>query len=343
MGSRSSTTSSRSLTSLSAVARALVLAGILVVLNFLLPRALPGDPLAVTLSGSAAAPVQLSAAARADLAAYYGLDLPLATQLERYLAGLAHGDLGRSIAAGRPVGELIAGRIGWSVLLAGLALAVAALAGTLLGVRASLRQGARGERTLTGWLVLAGSLPEFVVGLVLLALFAVWLRLLPAAGAQAPFTACTGLAGALACGGDVLRHLVLPVATLTVAHLPGFYLVARAAALAERDSAYLVAARARGLTERRIAFGHLGRNALLPVVALFGARAGLVAGGVVVVETLFAYPGIGQLAFESLIARDYPVLQAVFLVTGLAVIATNAVADLVLPRLDPRLSTPAVA
>jgi len=144
---------------LSAVARALVLAGILVVLNFLLPRALPGDPLAVTLSGSAAAPVQLSAAARADLAAYYGLDLPLATQLERYLAGLAHGDLGRSIAAGRPVGELIAGRIGWSVLLAGLALAVAALAGTLLGVRASLRQGARGERALTGWLVLAGVAP----------------------------------------------------------------------------------------------------------------------------------------------------------------------------------------
>lgn len=330
------------MTELRAVARALTLAGVLVVLNFLLPRALPGDPLAVTLSGSAAAPVQLSAAARADLAAYYGLDLPIPTQLERYLGGLAHGDLGRSIAAGRPVAEVIAGRLGWSVLLAGLALALAALAGTLLGLRAATRAGARGER-LTGWLVLVGSLPEFVIGLVLLVLFAVWLRLLPAAGAQTPFIACAGLAGVLGCGGDVLRHLLLPVATLTVAHLPGFYLVARAAALAERDSAYLVAARARGLTERRIALGHLGRNAILPVATLFGARVGLVVGGVVVVETLFAYPGIGQLAFESLIARDYPVLQAVFLFTGLAVIAANAAADLLLPRLDPRLANPAAA
>jgi len=324
-----------------AVARAFVLAGILVVVNFLLPRALPGDPLAVTLSGSAAAPVQLSEGARADLAAYYGLDLPIGTQLERYLAALAHGDLGRSIAAQRPVSDVIAGRLGWSVLLAGLALALAALSGTLLGIRAALRRGAPGERALTGWLVLAGSLPEFVIGLVLLALFAVWLRILPATGAQTPFAACAGFGGTVSCGADVLRHLVLPVATLTVAHLPGFYLVARAAALAERDSAYLVAARARGLSERRIALGHLGRNAILPVAALFGARAGLIVGGVVVVETLFAYPGIGQLAFDSLIARDYPVLQAVFLITGLAVIAANAAADLVLPRLDPRLAIPA--
>lgn len=322
-------------------ARPLVLAALLVVVNFLLPRALPGDPLAVTLSGSAAAPVQLSAAARADLAAYYGLDLPIGTQLERYLAGLVHGDLGRSIVAGRPVAAVLAGRIGWSILLAGLALALAAIAGTLLGLRAAMRHGARGERALTGWLVLAGSLPEFVVGLALLAVFAVWLRILPAAGAQAPFAACSGLAARLGCGADVLRHLVLPVATLVVAQLPGFYLVARAAALGERDSAYLVAARARGLSERRIALGHLGRNAILPVAALLGARAGLVVGGVVVVETLFGYPGIGQLAFESLAARDYPVLQAVFLCTGLAVIAANAAADLLLPRLDPRLASPA--
>jgi len=236
------------------------------------------------------------------------------------------------------VGDVIAGRLGWSVLLAGLALALAAVLGTLLGIRAALRQGGRGERALTGWLVMAGSLPEFVIGLVLLALFAVWLRILPATGAQTSFTDCAGFAGTLGCGADVLRHLVLPVATLTVAHLPGFYLVARAAALAERDGAYLVAARARGLTERRIALRHLGRNAILPVAALFGARAGLIVGGVVVVETLFAYPGIGQLAFDSLTARDYPVLQAVFLITGLAVIAANAVADLVLPRLDPRLA-----
>ena len=322
---------------LRAIARALILAALLVVVNFLLPRALPGDPLAATLSGNAAAPVQLSAAARADLAAYYGIDRPAGEQLERYIAGLARGDLGRSIVAQRPVADVIAGRLGWSVVLAGLALVLAAIAGTLLGVRAAMRRGRPGERALTGALVFVGSLPEFVTGLVLLALFAVWLRILPASGAQTPFATCGGLAALAGCAVDVVRHLVLPVATLTIAHVPGFYLVARAAALAERDSAYLVAARARGLGELRIALGHLGRNAIVPVAALFGARVGLVVGGVVVVETLFAYPGIGQLAFESLAARDYPVLQAVFLLTGLAVIAANAAADLLLPRLDPRL------
>ena len=329
--------------SLGALARAAVLVAVLIVVNFLLPRALPGDPLAATLSGGAAAPVQLSAGARAELAAYYGLDLPLGTQFDRYLGDLAHGDLGRSITAQRPVADVLASRLGWSVLLAGLALVLAAVAGTLLGLRAALRYDAREERVLTASLVLAGSLPEFVIGLVLLALFAVWLRLLPATGAQAPFASCAGIAGVAGCTADVLRHLVLPVATLTIAHLPGFYLIARAAALAERDGAYLVAARARGLTEWRIALGHLGRNAIVPVAALFGARAGLIVGGVVVVETLFAYPGVGQLAFESLIARDYPVLQAVFLLTGLAVIAANAAADLVLPRLDPRLAATAAA
>lgn len=328
---------------LRAITRALILAAVLVVLNFLLPRALPGDPLGVTLSGSAAAPVPLSAAARADLAAYYGLDRPVGEQFERYLGALAHGDLGRSIAAQRPVADVIAGRLGWSVVLAGLALIFAAIAGTLLGVRAAVRRGRRGERVLTGALAFAGSLPEFVTGLVLLALFAVWLRILPATGAQTPFASCRGFGAFAGCAIDVARHLVLPVATLTIAHIPGFYLVARAAALAERDSAYLVAARARGLGELRIALGHLGRNTIVPVAALFGARTGLVVGGVVVVETLFAYPGIGQLAFESLAARDYPVLQAVFLLTGLAVIAANAAADLILPRLDPRIRIPAAA
>ncbi len=320
-----------------ALARFVVLTALLLVVNFLLPRALPGDPLAALARGGGEdVPIALTPEARAQLAAYYGLDLPLSQQFLRYVEGLARGDLGFSIHLQQPVGDLIARRLPWSALLGLTALALAAFAGALLGVRAAWWHGRREERALTGALVFLGALPEFVVGLVLLVLLAVWWPVLPARGALSPFASCDGLPGAVRCAVDAATHLMLPLATLGLAHLPGFYLVMRAATLAELAQAYVVTARAKGLRERHVAL-HAARNALLPFVALFGARLGFVIGGVVVVETVFAYPGVGQLAFEAVLARDYPVLQAVFLLSGAAVLVANAVADAALARLDPRL------
>jgi len=320
-----------------ALVRFVVLTALLLVVNFLLPRALPGDPLAALARGGGEdVPIALTPEARAQLAAYYGLDLPLSQQFLRYLEGLARGDLGFSIHFQQPVGDLVARRLPWSALLGLTALALAAFAGALLGVRAAWWHGRREERALTGALVFFGALPEFVVGLVLLVLLAVWWPLLPARGALSPFASCDGLAGVVRCAGDAASHLMLPLATLGLAHLPGFYLVMRAATLAELAQGYVVTARAKGLRERHVAL-HAARNALLPFVALFGARLGFVIGGVVVVESVFAYPGVGQLAFEAVLARDYPVLQAVFLLSGAAVLVANAVADAALARLDPRL------
>lgn len=321
-----------------ALARLVVLLALLVVVNFLLPRALPGDPLAVLARGGGDdVPIALTPEARAQLAAYYDLDLPLSQQFLRYLEGLARGDLGFSIQLQQPVGDLVARRLPWSALLGLTALALAAFAGALLGVRAAWWHGRRQERALTGALVFLGALPEFVVGLLLVVLLAVWWPLLPARGALSPFASCEGIAGAVRCAADAATHLVLPLATLGLAHLPGFYLVMRAATLAEFAQGYVVTARAKGLRERHVALRHAARNALLPFVALFGARLGFVIGGVVVVESVFGYPGVGQLAFEAVLARDYPVLQAVFLLAGAAVLVANAVADAALPRLDPRL------
>lgn len=322
-----------------AAVRLVLLLSLLILVNFLLPRALPGDPLAALARGGGEdVPIALTPEARAQLAAYYGLDLPLGEQFARYLAGLARGDLGFSIHFHQPVGALIANRLPWSLLLGGAALVLAALAGALLGVRAAWRHGRREERALTGTLVFLGALPEFVVGLALLVLLAVWWPLLPARGALSPFAACEGLAGLVRCGLDVAAHLALPLATLALAHLPGFFLVMRATTLAELPQGYVVAARAKGLTERQVALRHAARNALLPFVALFGARLGFVIGGVVIVESVFAYPGIGQLAFEAVLARDYPVLQALFLLAGAAVLLANAAADAALVRMDPRLA-----
>lgn len=319
-----------------ALARLLVLLALLAVVNFLLPRALPGDPLATLVTGGGAdLPVALTSEQRAQLAAYYGLDLPLEAQLARYLADLSRGELGWSIHFQRPVAELIAARLPWSLLLGGSALLVATVFGSLAGVWVVWRRERRAAALLTSALVFVGALPEFVVGLVLLVLLAVWLPLLPARGALSPFAACAGVG----CAPDIAAHLVLPLATLVLAHVPGFFLVMRAAMLSERSQGYVQLARAKGLAERSVALRHAARNALLPLAALFAARAGFVVGGVVVVETLFAYPGIGQLAFEAVLARDYPVLQAVFLIAGAAVLLANAFGDLALARLDPRTAT----
>lgn len=318
-------------------ARLLVLFALLVVVNFLLPRALPGDPLAALARGGGEdVPIALTPEARAQLAAYYGLDRPLGEQFVRYLGDLARGDLGQSIHFQRPVASLIGSRLPWSLLLGLAALVLAAAGGALLAVRAAWREGRREARVLTATLVFFGALPEFVVGLALLVLLAVWWPLLPARGALSPFASCEG-AALLGCAVDAARHLALPLATLVLAHLPGFYLVMRAATLAELPQGYVVAARAKGLAEPSVALRHAARNALLPFVALFGARTGFVVGGVVIVETVFAYPGVGQLAFEAVLARDYPVLQAVFLLAGAAALVANAAADAALVRLDPRL------
>lgn len=316
-----------------ALARLVVLLGLLVVVNFLLPRALPGDPLATLVTGSGAdLPVALTAEQRAQLAAYYGLDLPLGGQLARYLADLSRGELGWSIHFQRPVADLIAARLPWSLLLGGSALVLATVLGSLAGVWVVWRRERRAAGLLTSALVFCGALPEFVVGLVLLVLLAVWWPVLPARGALSALSDCSGLG----CVPDAAAHLVLPLLTLTLTHVPGFFLVMRAAMLSEHSRPYVQLARAKGLAERSVALRHAARNALVPVAALFAARAGFVLGGVVVVETLFAYPGVGQLAFEAVLARDHPVLQAVFLIAGAAVLLANALGDLAVARLDPR-------
>jgi peptide/nickel transport system permease protein len=317
-------------------ARPLILLGALVVLNFVLPRLLPGDPVsALQAGGGQDMPLALSLEARDQLRRYYGLDQPLPRQFGHYLLATARGDLGFSIHFNQPVGALILHRAGWTLLLAGGSLALAAGLGWLLGLLTAWRARSWWSVALGLVALVVGSLPEFVVGLALLILFAVTWRLFPASGALAPFQDCAGvhLAG---CAGDAARHAALPGATLTLAHVPAFLLLTRGAVAQELSQGYITVARAKGLSEPRIALRHVARNAATPVLAYLGVRVGLLIGGVVVVETLFAYPGLGQLTFLAVAARDYPLLQALFLLFGLAIVVAGLVSDLLLARLDPR-------
>ena len=240
-----------------------------------------------------------------------------------------------SVRYGRPVTELLGERIGWTLLLVGTALLLATVIGTLLGFRSAWRRGQKGDAGELSGIMLLDSLPPFFIGMMLLLVFAVQLRWLPSFGAQ-PSVPETGLAQVV----EVGKRLVLPLVTLAIASVGPIYLVARSALLSESREDYVLMAEAKGLSERAVR-RHAQRNALLPVSTVVLIGLGTMVGGAVVIETVFSYPGIGRLIYESVLARDYPVLQGAFLLLVLAVLAANFVSDLLYPLLDPRVRRPA--
>jgi len=299
-----------------------------VVLNFALPRLAPGSPVDYLVPPQAGT---ISAEERVELLERYGLDEPLPQQFLTYVGGLVQGDLGVSVRDGRPVADVITERIGWSLLLVGGAVAASAALGTALGFVAAWRRGRAGDVAALIAVLVVDALPAFFVGLLLLLVFSVRLDLFPLYGAL-PAVGVGGLQLVV----EVGRRLVLPLATLTLTGLASIFVVARSALLSELDEDYVFMARAKGLDERAVR-GHAQRNALIPISTATFLGFSTLVGAATVVETVFSYPGLGTLAFQSVLSRDYPMLQAVFLVLALVAIAANLVNDLIYPRLDPRV------
>jgi peptide/nickel transport system permease protein len=316
------------------VGRYLLLAAAVLVLNFALPRLLPGDPLAATAPfGVGGALPALTAQQEAQLRATYHLDEPLPRQFAAYLADLRHADLGWSISRAAPVSQLIGERLPWTLALVVTAVVIAAAGGGTLGLIAAWR-GGRWDSLLVGVCSAIAALPEFLVAMVLMLSLAVGLHWLPMQGGETPF-APVGQVWPAAVADRVL-HLVLPAATLVVANLAAFVLLSRGAVRGVLAEPYLATARAKGLAEWRVALRHATPNALLPVLTLFGMRLGQVLGGAIVVERVFAIPGLGLFAFQAIQTRDYPVLQAIFLLASLAVLLANCLIELSYRRLEPR-------
>jgi peptide/nickel transport system permease protein len=305
-----------------------------VTLNFLLPRLLPGDPLSALLDPESSNYV-FNADVRAALEAYYGLDQSLVVQYAAYLKGAAVGDLGRSIRLNQPVGELLAAHLPWTLLLTGTALGLSSLLGLLGGAEAAWKRGTGPDRLLTAASVVAGNAPVYFVGMMLLILFGAELGWVPLAGGRTPFARYDGPVAAIA---DVGSHLVLPALTLTLSLLGVQFLLVRNNTVGILAEDFMLVARAKGLRPARLKWSHALRNALLPFVAHLAAHASLAITGAVFIETLFQYPGMGRLIFESVGARDYPVIQGVFLVVAVVVLTANLLADWLNARLDPRLA-----
>lgn len=301
---------------------------------FVLPRAMPGDPLDA-LQDPVSAEYVSDPETRARVEAYYGLDRSLPEQYVSYLGGIARGDLGWSISRNAPVSSLIAAHLPWTLLLMVTSLLLASLVAFGAGMSAAWHHGGRWDRLLVYVLTAVRGVPEYALAVVLLTLFAVILPIFPLGGSRTSFVE---YANPLSEAWDVGRHLALPALALTI-HLIGTkFLLVRNMVVSSLGEDYIDLARAEGLPPHRIKHRHAGRNALLPFVTVVGIQASFAVGGSIFVESVFAYPGMGQLIIKAVVARDYPVLEGCFLVLAGTVLAMNLLLELVYRRLDPRVA-----
>lgn len=310
----------------------LIVFGVAVTLNFLLPRFMPGNPLALIAGVDVGL---LTPEQRQQIIASSGLDQPLIVQYFNYWGDLFRLDFGFSFRQSRPIIDMIAERLPWTLLITGASLAVSAVIGIVLGAASAWRRGRPSDVGTLSFMIALESLPSFWLGMLLVSIFAVQLGWLPSFGAITPAGRLEGMDAVL----DVVSHAILPVVTLSVLSIPGIYLTMRYSTLSVLGEDFIRTARAKGASERRVLFRHVARNALAPVVTVLALRLGYAFGGTVVIETVFSYPGLGRLVFESVSGRDYPVMQATFLVFTVAVLLANLLADLLYPLLDPRTRT----
>lgn len=297
------------------------LAGASIIIFFFI-HLIPGDPLYVLL-GDVATPEQVAA-----LRTKLGLDSPIALQYLRWLGNVALGDFGTSIFFQAPVSEVIVDGAETSILLALLTMVWITLIGVPVGVVAAMRNGSWLDQSLSGAAMLLASVPTFWVGLYLILIFAAWLGWLPSSGYPSIFED-GGLAN--------LRYLLLPSLTLAAPNAALILRLTRASMLDVAREDFVRTARAKGVRPWRVTFRHILRNALLAVVSAFGFTFAALISEAVVTETVFALPGIGQLVVQSILRRDYPVIQGIILVIVVLYLVINLLIDLSYRLLDPRV------
>jgi peptide/nickel transport system permease protein len=289
---------------------------------FLMLHLTPGDPVQIML-GQDADP-QAIAALRAEL----GLDQPLPVQYLRWAGNALHGDLGRSIRTNQPVRDAIVSRLPVTIELSLVALVISLVIGLPAGMLAAIRRNSSLDLASTGVALVGVSLPSFFLGILLILVFALWLRWVPPSG-YTPLMQDPAMN---------VKQMLMPAIALGAALAGIVARLMRSSLLEVLGTDYMRTARAKGLSEQASVIGHGVQNALLPVVTVVGLQVGALLGGAILIETIFALPGIGRLAVDSIFARDFPIVQGVVLFLALVRVLSNLVADLLYGRLDPRIA-----
>jgi peptide/nickel transport system permease protein len=313
------------------VGQAVITIVLILLLNFLLFRAMPGSPERILFRNPNVTP-ELLAAARAR----WGLDKPLfPDQFVSYVGATVRGDLGFSFS-GRPVADVLGQRLWPTVYLFGVGEVVAIVIGLALGAYTGWRRGGPTDVAGNGLSLLLYSTPYFLFGMILLVIFATTLGWFPTFGMITAGRSYPDLMARLA---DVAAHSVLPVVTVALGLVGQYSILMRSSIVETLSEDYVTTARAMGLRDGRILRRHALPNAMLPTVTLVAINLGYVVAGAITVEVVFNWPGLGTLTVEAISARDYPVLQGVFLLLSITVVLANLAADLLYGVLDPRVRT----
>jgi len=309
--------------------QAFLLVAAVVILNFALVHAAPGDPVE-TIAGASGG---MSEELKAELRASYGLDKPLPVQLGVYLSRVVQLDLGYSYFFNLPVSGLIAERVPATLLLVVCSVLWAFLAGTALGVLAARKPNGWLSQTITVLSMVGFAAPVFWSGMMLVILFAAVIPIFPISDMRSVDASGGGWRDVL----DVAHHLVLPSVTLGLVYLAQYSRLARASMLEVLGSDFVRTARAKGLAEHVVLYKHALRNAVLPVITVLGLQFGNVMAGAILVETVFNWPGLGRLAYEAVLRRDYPTVLGVLLFSSVVVLVMNQLTDLAYRLVDPRI------
>jgi peptide/nickel transport system permease protein len=311
------------------LAAALLTLAFVLVFNFFLFRIM-GDPTTQLARLPRASPEEI-----VKLRAAYGLDKPLPGQFADYISDTLRFDLGISQRSRDPVIDEIKRALPWTLLLVGTATFLATLIGSWLGVIAATRRGKATDDGLLGFSLFTYAAPEYWLGILLILVFAVAVPILPAGLQVTPGSELHGTAYAL----DVGKHLILPATALTLALLGQYFLVMRSSMVDVLTEDFVTVKRAIGLPWERVVRRHAVPHALLPLVTLSAIQFGVVVGGAITIETIFSWPGLGELGYNAINTKDFPVLQGTFLVFSVAVILANVLADCLYFVLDPRVKT----
>ena len=308
---------------------ALITILIVLIFNYILFRVLPGDPLAMMMRNPRATPEQIEAVKQ-----LYGLDQAWYIQFLTYFKHLFQGNLGTSFIYKSPVTDVISTRIMPTVLMVGLAEVIAILVGILFGVIAAWKRGTKIDVGTLGFSLVTYSVPTFWLGMIMVVLFCVQLRWFPTSGMLTPGKTFLTTGAKIS---DLLRHLVLPVLTMSLVLIGEYALTMRNTLIDVLSEDYITTARAKGFRERYILMKHALPNAMLPMITIIAINIGFVVAGAIQIETIFSWPGLGRLMYEALGARDYPLLQGIFLLTTISVVLANVLADISYSYIDPRV------
>jgi peptide/nickel transport system permease protein len=307
---------------------ALVTIAAIVALNFVLFRLMPGSPERQARNPNLRPEVVQANRER------WGLDKPIPEQLVLYVKSTVTGDLGYSIKyRGQPVVEVVLDAAGPTILLIGLGELVAIVVGLSVGARSGWNRGGVSDRVGSGLSLVLYSMPYFVIGMPLIIIFASGLHWFPTSGMTSPGGDKTLVESVF----DIGRHLVLPLTAIALGLIGAYSILMRSSVIDTRAEDYIMTARAKGLPDGRILRAHAFPNALLPMVTLIAINLGYVVAGAITAEVVFAWPGLGTLTVQALDARDYPLLQAIFLLVAISVVFFNFAADIVYGYLDPRV------